>query len=120
LTVDFWAADDSAKSGSETCAFRFGVIAGRLGQERVTVVGDPMLDRFVYVGVARISPEAPVFAIGRESMIPGGGNVARNIAGLSGGVRFLTVIGADQNGADLTHLMHPGHSTTATLARLRA
>ncbi len=61
-----------------------------------------------------------MFAIGRESVIPGGGNVARNIAGLSGGVRFLAVIGTAQDGADLTQPMHPGHSTTPTLARLRA
>ena len=50
---------------------------------RMLVVGDVMLDRFVYGRVSRISPEAPVpvLAVEREMVTLGGaGNVARNVA----------------------------------------
>src|ERR1700744_3706019 len=60
------------------------VVAG-FKTARVLVVGDVMLDRFVYARVSRISPEAPVpvLAVERETATLGGaGNVARNIASL--------------------------------------
>lgn len=65
---------------------------------RVLVVGDVMLDRFVYGGVERISPEAPipVMQIERETMMPGGaGNVARNLAALGAKVALLGLAGDD-------------------------
>ena len=55
------------------------------GQMRVLVIGDVMLDQFIWGSVARISPEAPVPVVDfeRESYIPGGAaNVARNLADL--------------------------------------
>jgi D-glycero-beta-D-manno-heptose-7-phosphate kinase len=54
-------------------------------QARVLVVGDVMLDQFIWGGVSRISPEAPVPVVDfeRESFMPGGAaNVARNLAAL--------------------------------------
>ena len=54
---------------------------------RVLVVGDVMLDQFIWGGVSRISPEAPVPVVDfeRESFMPGGAaNVARNLAALEG------------------------------------
>ena len=71
----------------------------------VLCVGDVMLDRFVYGDVERISPEAPipVFRILSENVMLGGaGNVARNIAGLGGRTRFVSVVGNDQAGRDVT------------------
>ncbi|MFN3402303.1 MAG: bifunctional D-glycero-beta-D-manno-heptose-7-phosphate kinase/D-glycero-beta-D-manno-heptose 1-phosphate adenylyltransferase HldE, partial [Ferrovibrio sp.] len=65
---------------------------------RVLVVGDVMLDRFVYGGVDRISPEAPipVMRIEREIVMPGGaGNVARNLAALGAKVALLGLAGED-------------------------
>jgi D-beta-D-heptose 7-phosphate kinase/D-beta-D-heptose 1-phosphate adenosyltransferase len=65
---------------------------------RVLVVGDVMLDRFVYGGVDRISPEAPipVMRIEREIVMPGGaGNVARNLAALGAKVALLGLAGDD-------------------------
>jgi len=55
-------------------------------QTRVLVVGDVMLDQFIWGSVARISPEAPVTVVDfeRESFMPGGAaNVARNLTALS-------------------------------------
>jgi D-beta-D-heptose 7-phosphate kinase/D-beta-D-heptose 1-phosphate adenosyltransferase len=65
---------------------------------RVLVVGDVMLDRFVYGGVERISPEAPipVMQIEREIVMPGGaGNVARNLAALGARVALFGLVGDD-------------------------
>ncbi len=71
----------------------------------VLVVGDVMLDRFVYGGVKRISPEAPipVMLVERELAMPGGaGNVARNIASLGARVRLIGLVG-DDAAADELH-----------------
>ena len=77
-----------------------------LSDGRVLCVGDVMLDRFVYGKVERISPEAPipVFHILSENVMLGGaGNVARNIAGLGAKTHFISVVGNDQAGRDLTN-----------------
>ena len=80
----------------------------RLAQASVLVIGDVMLDRSIYGHVARISPEAPVpvLAIEREVALPGGaGNVVRNLTALGAAVAFISVVGDDQAGADLTGLV---------------
>jgi len=71
---------------------------------RVLVLGDLMLDRFIYGSVERISPEAPVpvMAIARTAaMLGGAANVARNVATLGGQVTLLGVVGADSAADDL-------------------
>lgn len=80
----------------------------RLGRGSVLVVGDVMLDRYVYGRVGRISPEAPVVVLAEEKEIamPGGaGNVVRNISGLGAAAAFISVVGDDQAGSDLTGLI---------------
>ena len=67
-----------------------------------------MLDRYWYGEVGRISPEAPVpiVKIDRVEEFPGGAaNVARNAAALGARVSFLSVIGADEPGAQLEKLL---------------
>lgn len=79
-----------------------------LARTSVLVVGDVMLDRYVYGTVERVSPEAPVpiLAIERELIMPGGaGNVVRNLTALGSAVAFISVVGDDQAGADLTGLI---------------
>ena len=79
-----------------------------LGHTSVLVVGDVMLDRYVYGQVERISPEAPVpiLTIDRELAMPGGaGNVVRNLTALGAAVAFISVVGDDQAGSDLTGLI---------------
>jgi D-beta-D-heptose 7-phosphate kinase / D-beta-D-heptose 1-phosphate adenosyltransferase len=71
---------------------------------RVLVLGDVMLDRFVYGSVDRISPEAPipVFNIHRFLDMPGGAaNVARNIAAMGSHAILLGVVGEDDCAYDL-------------------
>jgi D-beta-D-heptose 7-phosphate kinase/D-beta-D-heptose 1-phosphate adenosyltransferase len=80
----------------------------QLRRASVLVVGDAMLDRYVYGRVNRISPEAPVpvLAVEREVAMPGGaGNVVRNLTALGAAVAFISVVGDDQAGSDLTGLI---------------
>ena len=80
----------------------------RLAKASVLVVGDAMLDRYLYGQVSRISPEAPVpvLAVQRELALAGGaGNVVRNLTALGAAVAFVSVVGDDQPGSDLTGLI---------------
>ncbi|NCC23163.1 MAG: D-glycero-beta-D-manno-heptose-7-phosphate kinase [Alphaproteobacteria bacterium] len=65
----------------------------------VAVIGDIMLDRFVYGEVERISPEAPVpiLSVRRENrMLGGAGNVLSNLAGLGAAPVVVAVVGDDE------------------------
>lgn len=78
----------------------------RFAGRRVLVVGDVMLDEYVWGTVSRISPEAPVpvVAVRSESLrIGGAGNVATNIAALDGQAEIVGVVGADAAAERLTH-----------------
>jgi D-beta-D-heptose 7-phosphate kinase/D-beta-D-heptose 1-phosphate adenosyltransferase len=80
----------------------------KLKGARVAVVGDLMLDRFVYGAAERISPEAPipvVRIVREESMLGGAGNVVRNVVGLGGAVEFVSVVGQDPAGREVMGLV---------------
>jgi len=80
----------------------------RLARASVLVIGDAMLDRYVYGRVSRVSPEAPVSILTeeRELAMPGGaGNVVRNLTALGAAAAFISVVGDDQAGSDLTGLI---------------
>ncbi|HTQ50025.1 MAG TPA: PfkB family carbohydrate kinase, partial [Candidatus Acidoferrales bacterium] len=75
---------------------------------RILVIGDVMLDHFIWGGVSRISPEAPVPVVEfeRESFMPGGAaNVARNLAALNVFTEVFGMIGRDENGRRLKDLL---------------
>ena len=75
---------------------------------RVLVVGDVMLDQFIWGSVARISPEAPVPVVDfeRESLMPGGAaNVARNLVSLAVPTELFGAIGSDDSGRQLQQLL---------------
>jgi D-beta-D-heptose 7-phosphate kinase/D-beta-D-heptose 1-phosphate adenosyltransferase len=77
-------------------------------QTRVLVVGDVMLDQFIWGGVSRISPEAPVPVVEfqRESFMPGGAaNVARNLADLEVPSEIFGAVGLDDAGRQLQDLL---------------
>ena len=97
---------------------------GTLGQKlnygsvRSAVVGDVMLDRFVYGTVSRISPEAPIPVIleSEQSVMPGGGaNVARNLAALEVRVDIFGVVGDDESGRELGRLLTSNVCISANL-----
>ena len=81
----------------------------RLSGVPVLVLGDIMLDRFVYGAVERISPEAPipVLRIAQETaMLGGAGNVLRNLAALGARPHGIAVVGEDAAGAEIEELAH--------------
>src|SRR5271167_4062444 len=68
---------------------------------RVFVLGDVMLDRYVYGHVERISPEAPIPVLHHQSekvMLGGAANVARNIIALGGEALLVGALGDDEAG----------------------
>lgn len=76
----------------------------QLAGKCILVIGDVMLDTFVYGQCSRISPEAPIPVMRVEDeavMLGGAGNVARNIAGLGGRAVLVGVVGDDAAGARL-------------------
>ncbi len=79
---------------------------------RILVVGDVMLDQFVWGSVARISPEAPVPVVDfeRESYMPGGAaNVARNLTALRVPSELYGVVGKDPAAVQLKRLLNEHH-----------
>jgi D-beta-D-heptose 7-phosphate kinase/D-beta-D-heptose 1-phosphate adenosyltransferase len=70
----------------------------------VLVIGDVMLDQFIWGRVSRISPEAPVPVVDfeRESVMPGGAaNVARNLSALGARAELFGVVGRDHAASQL-------------------
>lgn len=80
--------------------------AGR--RARILVVGDVMLDHFIWGRVTRISPEAPVPVVEfeRESHMPGGAaNVARNLTSLGANATLFGAVGHDDAARTLRSLL---------------
>src|SRR5580765_7706732 len=87
-------------------------ILSTAARARVLVVGDVMLDQFIWGSVARISPEAPVPVVEfeRESFMPGGAaNVARNLTALNVGAELFGIVGNDQPAMQLKQLLAEQH-----------
>ena len=79
-------------------------VIDRFADMRILVVGDLMLDRYVFGSVNRISPEAPVpvVHVTREASRPGGAsNVSLNIASMGGSSTIAGIIGRDEAGQAL-------------------
>ena len=92
---------------SETTRETLRRVAGR----RILVVGDTMLDKYVWGDASRLSPEAPVpvVRVSRESAVAGGAaNVAFNLAALGARVTLFGRIGRDADGARLRELLANG------------
>jgi rfaE bifunctional protein kinase chain/domain len=106
-------------------------ILATAAKTRVLVVGDVMLDQFIWGSVARISPEAPVPVVDfeRESFMPGGAaNAARNLTALRVNTELFGTVGHDHAARQLKELLkeqHIGcdglqpHSTRATSLKTR-
>jgi rfaE bifunctional protein kinase chain/domain len=87
---------------------QFDELFDRFRDIRVGVIGDIMLDTYMWGRVDRISPEAPVPIVAlhkKEHRIGGAGNVALNLQSLGAQVSVLSVIGADEDGVTLRDLL---------------
>jgi D-beta-D-heptose 7-phosphate kinase/D-beta-D-heptose 1-phosphate adenosyltransferase len=80
---------------------------------RILVVGDVIMDEFLWGRVERISPEAPVpvVQVEEESLVLGGaGNVVNNIISLGGQALLCGVVGDDAMGRELVHMLEKMNS----------
>ncbi len=86
----------------------YNKILKEFGKKRILVIGDLILDRYIWGKVDRISPEAPVpiVEVSKEDFLLGGAtNVANNIVALGGGATIVGVIGNDRAGDVLMELL---------------
>lgn len=80
---------------------RTHTILDSFSDRRFLVIGDLMVDRYIYGQVSRISPEAPVAVVrvsGEEEKLGGAANVAHNLARLGARVDLCGLIGDDREG----------------------
>jgi len=105
---------------AEAPAARLRAVMAGFAGKRILVIGDLMLDEFIWGKVSRISPEAPVPIVNvtGESYYPGGAaNVARNVCEFTHGAAVMGRIGTDPQGARLTELMEGAGIDTSTVQR---
>ena len=90
-------------------------IVERLPRSRVALVGDFMMDRYLYGNAERLSPEAPVPVLHyqkEEYRLGGAGGVAADLAALGARVRVVGLVGTDEMGGKLRqHLADAGCET---------
>ncbi|PIE90303.1 MAG: D-glycero-beta-D-manno-heptose-7-phosphate kinase [Acidobacteria bacterium] len=89
-------------------------------QARILVVGDLILDRYIWGSVNRISPEAPVpvVLVNRETIHLGGAaNVLGNLRSMEAQTSIVGVTGRDQNGSELVGLMDAAGVDTSGIIR---
>lgn len=99
-------AEVTSENGKEVS--HLNRLVDRLSESKILVIGDWMLDGFVWGTVERISPEAPVpvVKVNHESFAPGGAlNVANNIRTLGGTVYPCGLVGRDLHGRMLVRAM---------------
>ena len=87
---------------------KFEKIVENFKKVKIGVIGDLMLDKFVWGEVKRISPEAPVpvvEVIKEDCALGGAGNVALNIKSLGGEVFLVSSVGEDENGKVIADLL---------------
>ncbi len=93
-------------------------ICRAMKRARIAVVGDIMLDRYIWGQVERISPEAPVpvVAVAETSVRLGGAaNVAWNLAALGARADLAGVVGKDASGGDLRRILRERGISTAAV-----
>jgi D-glycero-beta-D-manno-heptose-7-phosphate kinase len=95
---------------------RLDEILSQTAGKQIVVIGDLMLDEFVWGKVGRISPEAPVpvVQVTGESFFPGGAaNVARNLREFVDHTAVIGVVGKDRGGRQLRTLLSEQNIDTA-------
>lgn len=108
---------------TKNSTIRLKEAVSRFGSSCLLVVGDIMLDQFVWGDVSRISPEAPVpvVEVQKETMLLGGAaNVVNNLRAMGSPVILGGVVGKDAMGENLRELAKSiGVDTTAVVDGIR-
>jgi rfaE bifunctional protein kinase chain/domain len=81
----------------------------KMAKERVLIVGDVMIDSYMWGNVTRISPEAPVPVVSvtkREKRLGGAANVALNIEAMGATPIICSVLGNDDSSKDFQQIMY--------------
>ncbi len=89
-------------------------------QPNILVVGDLMIDHYLWGSCERISPEAPVQVvdIAKETTVLGGaGNVINNLNTLGAKVSVASVIGDDENGSELLEMLQEIDVDSSNIAK---
>jgi len=95
---------------------RVKAILSEFAKQKILVVGDLMLDRYIYGSVSRISPEAPVPVVhvtGEKSMPGGAANAAWNLTSLGSKAVVNGVLGRDHAGEELKAILAQSGVTVA-------
>jgi len=95
-------------------------VVARAPHSSILVIGDVMLDEFVFGSVQRISPEAPVPVVeitGRRHVPGGAANVASNVSALGARVFLAGVVGDDPAASSLCTLLHAAGIDASSLLR---
>ncbi|MBI5894282.1 MAG: D-glycero-beta-D-manno-heptose-7-phosphate kinase [Deltaproteobacteria bacterium] len=93
-------------------------ILNNFKRQRILVVGDLMLDHFIWGRVSRISPEAPVpvvKVVSENMMLGGAANVANNISSLNSHVLLCGVVGDDEGGKSFVNELKKKNMSTDAL-----
>ncbi len=93
-------------------------LLARMAKRRIVVVGDVILDRFVYGSVERISPEAPVPVVDvhdTQRRLGGAANVVRNVKALKADALLIGVVGHDGPAGTIRRLLAEEKASEAGL-----
>ncbi len=87
---------------------RYKTILNQFKKKKILIIGDLILDRYIWGKVSRISPEAPVpvvDVIDENYLLGGASNVAHNIISLGGQASIIGIIGNDRDGEMLRQMI---------------
>jgi D-beta-D-heptose 7-phosphate kinase/D-beta-D-heptose 1-phosphate adenosyltransferase len=99
-------------AGARTPQFTRGTLEARVRsfhQKRVVVIGDVILDRYLWGSATRVSPEAPVLVVDvdrEELRLGGAANVAQNVRALGATPVLIGVVGSDPSAQHLKRELH--------------
>lgn len=92
----------------------------RKKKTKIAVIGDLMIDHYVWGSCERISPEAPVqvVSVSKETTVLGGaGNVINNLHSLGAEVSIFSVVGDDSNATEMENLLSKTEAKHITLIK---
>jgi len=102
------ASQGRTRGGGRLDRARLERILARFAEVELLVLGDVVLDEYLWGDVDRVSPEAPVPVVhlrDESTVLGGAGNVVRNVVALGGRCRFCSAVGDDPAGARVLDLL---------------